>query len=386
MNKKHMQKQDGREVSDDVRIVLLGKTGAGKSAAVNTILGRKTFMTDISHESVTKECQRERTEVNSRYVTVIDTPGLFNTELSHEEIQTEMINCLSMSLPGPHVFIIVLSLAQRFTKEDTESLKIIQETFGENSLMYTMVLFTRGDDLKDKTIEEFLGEPGSPLMDLIEQCGNRYHIFNNTETEDRRQVSSLLEKIDALVKENRGSYYSSKIFRQMEREKQEKQIKILMERIEQLSKEKEEEIEKIEKQSHVQEKKKMEELFSKNEKQFREKIEEIENRKTQLQEQLMRKLEEAQKRMHDDERKREEDKQNWREKQEMVEKLILNEQRLREEQCKNYEEKIQLTKQQCQDELMRVKPDDYEHNRRRDIENIKLCCSQTTSCLQVSDQ
>ncbi|KAA0706571.1 Interferon-induced very large GTPase 1 [Triplophysa tibetana] len=463
MKKKHMQKQDVREVSDDVRIVLLGKTGAGKSAALNTILGRKAFLTDISHKSVTKECQRERTEVNSRYITVIDTPGLFNTELSHEEIRTEMINCLSMSLPGPHVFILVLSLAQRFTKEETESVKIIQETFGENSLMYTMVLFTRGEDLKDKTIEEFLGELGSPLMDLIEQCGNRYHVFNNTVTEDRTQVSALLEKMDALVKENRGSYYSSKIFRQIEREKQEEQIKILMERIEQLSKEKEEEIEKMkmmmekekqnheqekkkieeefrekeerykremkqdkeqmefdeykniktekerkerekdlqlkhkteiermrmmieeEKQTHVQEKKKMEDQFGKNEEQYREKINKIEKRKIHVQEQLMRKLEETQKRMQDDERKREEDKQNYREKLEMLEKLIQNEQRLREEQSKTCEEKIQLTKQQCQDELMRVKPEDYDHNRRRDIENIKLCSSLTTFGLQTDE-
>ncbi|XP_057175445.1 interferon-induced very large GTPase 1-like isoform X2 [Triplophysa rosa] len=460
MNKKHMQTQDVREGSDDVRIVLLGKTGVGKSAAANTILGREAFITDISHESVTKECQRERTEVNSRHITVIDTPGLFNTELSHEEIQTEMTNCISMTLPGPHVFIIVLSLAQRFTKEETESVKIIQETFGENSLMHNMVLFTRGDDLKNKTIEEYLKNTRTPLQNLIEQCGNRYHVFNNTETEDQTQVSALLEKIDAMVKENGGSYYSSKIFRQMERDKQEKQIKTLTDRIEQLSREKEEEIERMkmmrmkekqnherekkkieeefrekeerykgemkqdeeqmelddyentktekegkerekdlqlkhkteiermrmmmeeEKQNHEQEKKKMEEQFSENEKQYREKIKEIEMTKTQEQEQLMRELEETQKRMHEDERKRAEDKQNWREKQEMLEKLIQNEQRQREEQCKNDEEKIQLIKQQHQDELMRVKPADYEDDRRRDIENIKLCCSQTTSCLQ----
>ncbi len=179
---------------------------------------------------MTKESQRQTSEINSRRVTVIDTPGLFDTELSNEEIQREIRHCISMILPGPHVFLLLIPLG-RFTKEEETAVKIIQETFGEKSLMYTIVLFTRGDFLKNKTIDQCLGKPGSPLMNLIEACGNRYHVFNNNQTEDRTQVSDLLEKIDNMLKENGGSYYSCKMFREMEREKQEQQMKILMDRV-----------------------------------------------------------------------------------------------------------------------------------------------------------
>ncbi|XP_032386878.1 GTPase IMAP family member 7 isoform X2 [Etheostoma spectabile] len=191
----------------EVRLVVVGRTGSRKSSSGNTILGGATFTADVSRLSVTKQCCKQTGEVCNRRVTIIDTPGLFDTSQEDEYIKREIAKCINMSAPGPHAILLVIKLGP-FTAEERDAVGKVEEIFGKDAWKHTIVLFTYGDRATSD-FQQLVEKAGPELQTILAKVENRYHVFNNLQANDREQVLDLLEKVEEMVNANGGRFYSN---------------------------------------------------------------------------------------------------------------------------------------------------------------------------------
>ncbi|KAL0966887.1 hypothetical protein UPYG_G00301420 [Umbra pygmaea] len=286
----------------EVRLVLLGRSGSGRRAAGNTILGREEFGAQISPSAVTERSVRTEGDVCGRRLVLVDTPDLFCPGFSLEEMRQDVGLCVHLSAPGPHAFLLVIPV-ETSKEVDRGLLERMEDMFGEGCWGHTVIIFTHDDSLKEQSIEEFLQAGSQDLQQLVEKCGSRYHILNIKDTTHGPQVTELLENVEKMVAGNREIFYSSQTYQEAETQVREMERKIHEEREERKQREEREMRERLDKELQDSLKEKDEVIQKLNEE-----ITSLKEKITDLERQITEERDEEKKRELEREIKRETDR------------------------------------------------------------------------------
>ncbi|XP_042572169.1 GTPase IMAP family member 7-like [Cyprinus carpio] len=178
----------------DLRIVLLGKNVSENSRVRNSILGIDVHESDapIKQHNVLKISGM----VKDRHVTVINTLHLLNLNISDHQITQTVRECVFLSDPGPHVFILILQY-NNFTEEDLRRVKHVLNKFSGEAIKRAIVLTT--DEERDD----------SYIHQLIKECGERHLEF---EKENPEWQSDIFKRVDKILQETQEEYLTCEIF------------------------------------------------------------------------------------------------------------------------------------------------------------------------------
>ncbi|KAL3854050.1 hypothetical protein ACJMK2_013332 [Sinanodonta woodiana] len=202
-------------MTSNVRFILIGKTGAGKSATGNFILRRSAFVCRNTPGSFIQEAEAHSVKLDTRIVTVVDTPGLFDTKGCLLRTLTSVQSSLDFVKPDPYCILLVIKVG-KLTEIEHYTAELLKIMFGPNVLEQTIIVFTHEDDatLSGKNIADLVNDldENESLKSLLDECGGRYITLNNCESNEelrRDKLHKVIMMADTLAIGWKGYYEKS---------------------------------------------------------------------------------------------------------------------------------------------------------------------------------
>ena len=164
-----------KEASCKRTVVLVGRTGAGKSSCGNTLANTTNSFTESDGSVSETKCVDAKTFVldwsGKEYeVTIVDTIGIGDTQLSADEVLLRLAEACSECSDGINAVFFVTG--GRFTVEEADAWDIMwQVLFGKEVLEHTTIVRTKFRKFQDhdavKEDRSKLEEEGGPAASRI---------------------------------------------------------------------------------------------------------------------------------------------------------------------------------------------------------------------------
>jgi len=178
-------------MTDKKIILLIGKTGNGKSTLANVISGKNELREGEFGVSETKDIQPVDFEVYGDKYRLIDTIGIGDTELSLREVLYKLAKMSNLVKNGLNQVLFVTS--GRFTEEERSTYNLLRKfIFDEGIVKYTTIVRTNFPNFNNggkcqEDIQKMIAN-GGELAEVIHSCQERIiHVNNpplNLEDED----------------------------------------------------------------------------------------------------------------------------------------------------------------------------------------------------------
>ncbi|KAL0199432.1 hypothetical protein M9458_007972, partial [Cirrhinus mrigala] len=187
----------------EIRILLMGRKGSGKSSSGNTMVGERKFT--VQKQKNNHEAEDD--QIGKKQVAVIDCPDLLDPDLNEEQLEEMKEQLVSRCSSGLSAILLTVPLEKPLQNEE-EILDYMKCLFGPEVQKYIMILFICGDELEelDQTIHEYLKHKDhEDLQRLVTECGGKFHRFNNKRKSDD-QIQELQQKIEGMMMKSGGKF------------------------------------------------------------------------------------------------------------------------------------------------------------------------------------